>query len=321
MRIHEHVFGQVFNQPLMILPGRLSAIVAALDALWQSSMSVDAMPQSVAIEPVEAASGAPVPTEVGPHAIDYGNGVGQLTISGSLVHRASSPQPQSGSLQNYQASARGFETLMASDNIKHILLDLNSPGGSVQGVFDFAEKIAAARGVKPVTALVNEYATSAAYLLASAASEVVAARTSMTGSIGVIAAHVDRSALNERQGVKVTPVYAGAKKNDLSPDMPLTDEARASLQADVDAVYGLFVDAVARNRGLSSKVVRAQQAEVFRGAAGVENGLVDRVAPIDATVRKIFARFSRTGVSASSARGAKITRQATARRIAMQANS
>jgi len=111
-----------------------------------------------------------------------------------------------------------------------ILLDIDSPGGESGGVFDPADRIRTGSQVKPIWAVANDMAFSAAYALASAANRVFVSRTGGVGSIGVIALHADQSGKGAQEGVRYTTVFAGARKNDLNPHAPLSDEAVASLQ-------------------------------------------------------------------------------------------
>ena len=102
-------------------------------------------------------------------------------------------------------------------------------------------------------------------------------RTGGLGSIGVVALHVDRSARDAMEGFRTTTVYAGARKNDFNPHETLKDGARQTLQIEVDRVYALFVDTVARNRGLTADAVRATEARLFFGEDAVRAGLADEV--------------------------------------------
>jgi len=134
---------------------------------------------------------------------------------------------------------------------------------------------------KPVWAVANDMAFSAAYALASAAQKVFVSRTGGVGSIGVIAMHVDQSVKDAQDGLHYTAVYAGSRKNDLSPHGPMTTEAQRFLQGQVDRVYGLFVDTVARHRGLSSQAVRDTEAGLYFGKDAVRAGLADAVGTLD----------------------------------------
>ena len=110
-------------------------------------------------------------------------------------------------------------------------------------------------------------AYSAAYAIASAAERVYLPRTGGMGSIGVIAIHVDQSAYDEKKGLKYTAIYAGARKNDFSSHKPLTDKAMEVVQAEVDEVYDLFAETVARNRGIKATAITTITMSVTRKMA------------------------------------------------------
>jgi signal peptide peptidase SppA len=221
---------------------------------------------------------------------DLGNGVALLPVSGSLVPRTRGIDAMSG-LQSYRQIGADFGALMADSSVNHIVLQEDTPGGSVNTLPDLVDQIYAARGVKPVTALVDDSAYSAGYWLAAAAEDVVVSRTSGVGSIGAMAVHVDRSKANEAAGVKVTAITSGKKKAMLSGDQPLSDEAQAELQGMVDEMGAMFIDGVAHMRGLSAKAVKAMEAGLFVGAHAVEAGLADRVMSAGDALAEIVGRY------------------------------
>jgi signal peptide peptidase SppA len=163
-------------------------------------------------------------------------------------------------------------------NVKSILLDIDSPGGEVSGLFDLADFIYESREVKPIYAIANDHAFSAAYAIASAASKIFVNRTSGVGSIGVIATHVDISEFDKKEGIKYTTIFAGDRKNDLSPHEPLSDDAIFDLQKEVDRLYGMFIATVARNRNISTAQIKATEAAIYFGADALSLGLADEVA-------------------------------------------
>ncbi|MGD7175730.1 S49 family peptidase, partial [Ralstonia pseudosolanacearum] len=173
-----------------------------------------------------------------------------------------------------------------------ILLDVDSPGGESGGVFDLADRIRAAAAIKPVWAAANDMAFSAAYALACAASRVFVSRTGGVGSIGVIAMHVDQSVKDAKDGVRYTAVFAGARKNDLNPHEPITDEAQAQLQAEVSRIYRLFVATVGSYRGLSAEAVTATEAGLFFGQDAVAAGLADAVGTFEDALAQLTASLS-----------------------------
>lgn len=199
-----------------------------------------------------------------------------INVSGGLV---SKPQPGlcDDGPANYQGIREAFDEQMADDNVSAIVFDLESPGGMVAGCFDLTDHIHASRGTKPIIAAVNDYAYSACYALAAACDEIWITRTGGVGSVGVVGYHIDQAGYNEKVGIKVTPIFAGAHKVDFSPHAPLSEEARDREQAEVDSLYGLFVDSVAMYRGLDADAVRATEALTYTGQAAIDVGFADHI--------------------------------------------
>lgn len=202
--------------------------------------------------------------------------IGVINVSGALVNRPM-PGPSGAGPMSYAALRGTFDELIEDDRVGTIILRLDSPGGMAAGCFDLVDHIYAARGNKPIYALVDDNAYSACFALATACDEIWISRTGGVGSVGVVAYHYDWSAADERMGLRATPIYAGSRKVDLSPHMPLSDEARASAQANIDALYGMFVDTVARNLGIDADAVRATEAACFQGQAAVDAGFATRL--------------------------------------------
>lgn len=167
------------------------------------------------------------------------------------------------------------------DQIKKIVLLFDSPGGVAAGCFDLSDMIYQARKIKPIIAICDNCAYSAAYALASAATMICVPRDGGVGSIGVIAMHTDISRALKKQGVKVTTITYGEQKGEMSSVTPLTEDALKRIQADVDYLGELFVETVARNRNISTEKVRNTEAGTFLGNAGVEAGLADFVVSVD----------------------------------------
>lgn len=224
------------------------------------------------------------------------NGVAIIDVCGSLVNRMD-VTPMSG-MRSYEEIAGEVEDAATDPGVRSIVMRFDSCGGEVSGVFDLAKLIRQAAAVKPIIACVDDSAYSAAYALASACSEIVVTQTSGVGSIGVIAVHVDQSQLDQKLGVKFTPIFAGSHKNDFSQHAPLSDAARERLQQEIDGFYEQFCSLVAANRGMRLEAVKATNAACFTGAAGVAAGLADRVS----TFRDVLAeeQVAATPVGAGS---------------------
>lgn len=284
MQPHSSRFGflaqRLFNTPLAIHPAKAEILLAVLaERLGIASVrTIDGATQ----EPGElhAASNGDFARQVAPVGYDMFAGVAVIPVQGTLVHRLGTLRPESG-MTGYDGIRQNYLTALADDDVRAIVLDIDSPGGEVSGAFDLADAIHATRGTKPVWAILSENAYSAAYAIASAADRITVPRTGGTGSIGVVWMHVDWSRALNDAGLAVTFVTWGDRKLDGHPELPLSPEARERAQADIDATGELFAATVARNRGISVDAVRALQAGTFAGSQGVAVGLADTVAAPD----------------------------------------
>jgi signal peptide peptidase SppA len=204
------------------------------------------------------------------------DGVAVIAIIGSLINRGAWLGSYSGET-SYEGI--GFQVAHAARDpkAKMILLDIDSPGGEATGCFECAAAIRAAGRAKPVVAVVNGMAASAAYALASAADWIVTTESGVSGSIGCVLLHADYSAKLKKDGITPTLIFAGAHKVDGHPFAPLSEEVTADLQAEVDGYYKLFVSGVAEGRGMSEAAVRATEARTFMGSAAVAAGLADEI--------------------------------------------
>lgn len=189
-----------------------------------------------------------------------------------------------------------FGSAVADKSIGAIVLDIDSPGGSVFGVHEFAEKIYNARGTKPIIAVVNSMAASAAYHIAAAADEIVMMRSGEVGSIGVYAVHVDESELLKKEGLDVTILKAGKFKAQGIGVEPLTKDARAEIQGRVDDYYSLMVADIAQGRGVTAATVKGGfgQGEIVGAIQAKEMGMVDRIATYEEVITRLAAKPRRS---------------------------
>lgn len=225
--------------------------------------------------------------------------VAVLPLQGIIAQRMGIMTETSGGTST-EAFSRQFRAAVADPQIGAIVIDVDSPGGTVSGVDELSAEIHGARGQKPIVAVANSLAASAAYWIASAADQVVVTPTGEVGSIGVLAAHEDASAYYEQLGVKTTLVSAGKYKGEGNPYEPLSDDARAYLQERVNEYYGQFVDAVARNRGAKAADVRDGYGEgrVVGAKQAKALGMVDRIETLDQTVARMQDARSRAKIMA-----------------------
>ncbi|WP_222105213.1 S49 family peptidase [Denitromonas halophila] len=287
-----HLAARIFNTPLMIHPQKLDAIIAGLGPRL---LGLDDAPAMAA---AGLAAGMQLPADMfstrrGARSEDRGyqvvDGVAVLNVNGALVHR-SRMTADSSFLLGYNSLSMDVEDAMANADVHAVLLSFDSPGGEVNGAFEWAERMAALRGKKPMVAIADSLAASAGYLGACAADSVAIASTGYVGSIGVVMRHVDMSRALANSGVSVEYIYAGAHKVDGNPHAPLPEAVRADYQAEINSLYEMFVDAVAANRRMSTAAVRATEAAVYRGAAAVKAGLADRVATADQIIAELAAK-------------------------------
>lgn len=303
----------LFNQPLLVTPDMLDLGVRwANQAMSLNIVNIGAVagPQMWDDDGIDRLA---MQEEQRRTAI-ASTGIEVIPVSGVLVSRGSHIS-MCETMTSYESLRAQIRQAVADPMVERVVLDIDSPGGSAVGAFELAADIRAMAQQKPITGIVNYMAYSGGYLIGSACSELVVSQTSGVGSIGVIASHMDRSKQEEGMGVKVTTVYAGAHKNDLSPHEPLTEQSLKYLNDVVQESYQLFVNAVADYRGLSVQQVIATEAGLFRGQQGIAAGLADRLqSPQDAVddlSRSVGLNRANRQVNRIQVRAAALTMQST----------
>lgn len=307
----------VFNQPLAIAPAKLQVILQVLANRANLPMQLQGFDGQAA--PTQAL--VPNARTASPAAnFMISDHVALIDVSGTLVNRAGWIDAASG-IQSYKSLAAQFDAAHADPSVEHIIMRMETPGGAVAGLPDLAERVKAIAADKPITAIIDDMAASAGMWLASAATERIASQTALLGSIGVIAAHVDRSKAYQDAGVKVTLITHGSKKSAMSDTAPLGDEAAAELQAHINNMGAQFVDAVAGNLSLPAAQIRGQQAGLFYGKAALEAGLVNAIEAPDAAIARIIARYASAAAQSSQpaaqTQAGRVQRAAAAMRIGL----
>jgi len=218
------------------------------------------------------------------------DGIAVVPIHGPLLTRGDWLSAFLGATSYDEVSAT-VAAALANPGVRAVLLELDSPGGEVGGLFDLVDEIVAIRtdAGKPLWAVAGESALSAAYAIASAAERLYVTRTGEVGSIGVVAAHLDASGADAIAGRKWTLVHAGDRKVDGNGHEPLSPRALAAIQADVDALHAELVEIVARNRGTTPAAIRGTEAAIYRGERGRAAGLADRVGTLDQALADLAA--------------------------------
>ena len=261
----------VFNQPWAILPSKFSAIT---DFLAVKVVGGDISDDDIQAILAAAPTGAP-----------RQGAVAVLPLHGVMSQRMNMLQAMSGGTST-EMFGKQFRDAMNDPNISGVVIDIDSPGGSVFGVAELWATVRASRGIKPIVAFANSMAASAAYWVATAADEIVVTPGGEVGSIGVLTGHADISKQLEMEGEKVTLISAGKKKVDGNPFEPLSDEARADIQARVDDYYESFVSAVAQGRGATVAAVKRGFGEgaMVGAEEAVALKMADRVGTLETAV-------------------------------------
>jgi signal peptide peptidase SppA len=277
----------LYGQPWAILPEKLAELVAVLSRR-KGHVGGGYAAEDDSFERAERdraevrakAIGAKL-RDVGGMLVEQVGKVAILPMMGTISQRPSFMTKFSGGTSAEQF-ASSHAALLDDGSVKSIVWDVDSPGGSVAGVPEAAARLLAMKGEKKTVAVSNAMMASAAYWLASSADEVVAAPSSLTGSIGVVAVHEDHSKANELDGVQVNYIHAGKYKVEGNPDQPLSAEGAQALQQTVDDYYGQFVKGVGRARGVTEAKVKTGYGEgrVLTAQRAVDAGLADRVATL-----------------------------------------
>lgn len=210
------------------------------------------------------------------------DGVAIIPVYGVIDKRANMFMDISGGTST-ELLKRDIAKALRDPEVDSVLLDVDSPGGSVDGTKEVADFIYESRGQKPIIAYANGLMASAAYWIGSAADSIVANETAMVGSIGVALTHYDRSSQDERYGIKRTVISAGKYKRIASDEKPLSDEGQEYLQSLVDEYFSIFADSVAKNRGADIETVLKKMAngKEYIGKQARKVGLVDYIGTLE----------------------------------------
>lgn len=219
--------------------------------------------------------------------------IGVIHISGGLVNEGGEYLKYYG-LTGYPQIKAAISAAARNAEVKHIVLNIDSGGGSVSGcqdTGDFIRKIHA--NLKPVSAFTGGSMASAAYWLGSSAGKVYAAETAVVGSIGVLATHKEYSKMYKDAGIGVTVVRSGPYKALANSVEPLSAEGEAQLQKLVNATSRVFNRHVATMRNRTEEYVDSTmgQGREFVGAEAADVGLVDGITSIDALLSQLQREY------------------------------
>lgn len=295
MTRYQHIVRAVAEQPWAIRPATLAVIIDLL-ALRAGGVRLE---QAEIDDRLAAAQAR------GPRTGARAAGVAVLPVYGILAPRASIFAQTSTSGTGVDQLRAALRDAVANPEVGSILLDIDSPGGQVDQIPEFASELREARKSKPIVAVANTDAASAAYWLGAQASEFYVTPSGQVGSIGVFSAHEDVSALQEREGRKISLVSAGKYKVEGNPFEPLGVEARENLQSVVNGYYDMFLRDVARGRGVELDKVRKGfgQGRMVMPKAAVEEGMVNDIATFDEALSRALRLAAQPNTATASSWG------------------
>ncbi|ENY3616552.1 S49 family peptidase [Escherichia coli O8:H49] len=288
-----HIIAAAFNEPLLLEPAYARVFFCALGremgaaslSVPQQQVQLDA--PGMLAETDEYMAGGKRPARV----YRVVNGIAVLPVTGTLVHRLGGMRPFSG-MTGYDGIVACLQQAMADSQVRGVLLDIDSPGGQAAGAFDCADMIYRLRQQKPVWALCNDTACSAAMLLASACTRRLVTQTAKIGSIGVMMAHTSYEKQLAQEGVDITLIYSGKHKVDGNSIQALPAGVCADFQRRIDEARQMFVDKVALYTGMSSEAVMSTEAAVYDGQAGIDIGLADELINASDAIRVMDAALN-----------------------------
>lgn len=207
-----------------------------------------------------------------------------LTLSGSL-----SPLGTYGGTATERFADQVREAA-ADERIGAIVVKIMSPGGLVWGTQEAGDAVFEARQAKPVIAVADKYAFSAAHWIATQASAFYATPSGQVGSVGVRGGHVDMSGFEDKIGMKTTLIASDAKKISGHPYAPLGEEDRAEMQAEINEMAAAFNAAIARGRGMRAADVPSVHGtgQVFSASRAAAAGVIDGVM----SLREVMGKFA-----------------------------
>lgn len=295
---YAHIINYFNSAPWAILPEKLHAILSLIELRAAGLTLTENEIQSRISGPIrtddpdpEASAGAAVDARSALMRSASAGSIAVLPIMGTIAHRAGMLHRASGGMSVEQFS-QDFRAAIRDPDIKAIILDIDSPGGSTSGIEEISDEVFAARSQKRIIASVNSLAASAAYWIASSAHEIAVTPSGQVGSIGIIGVHMDRSEQASAEGVKVTLIHAGEFKTEGNEFEPLTAAARSHLQGIVDDRMAAFVKAVARGRKVSQATAREGfgKGRLLTAKDAESAKMVDSIESIDQLLSRTITR-------------------------------
>jgi len=249
-------------------------------------------------------------------------GVAFIEIRGELVAENDGAISPSSGFTGYDGIIAKVKAADGDAGVRGILLDIDSPGGEVAGLYECVASLMARRGTKPMRAVIRGCGASAACAISICADpgEVTITDLGYGCSIGTIMMHVDYSKSLEQDGIDVTLIMSGDHKADGNPFEPLPDDVRARLQSLCDQANNRFIAHVIAARGLDEEAVRGQQAQVFRGQEVVDAGIADKVMSWADSIAEFTAQVNTPAPAGTGGNAGRSARPAPGARTSQETN-
>lgn len=271
----------ILNSPWAIVPEKLREI--------QSIYMTHLRGEKIDLKAIESRIGQPLNNERKNY--DVINGVAILQVDGVIAKKMNLFTRISGGVSS-QIIGNDFKQIMSNPDIKAVIINIDSPGGTVDGTQELARMISSHKGVKPIVSFSDGMIASAAYWIGAAADQIYISGDNVeVGSIGVVTQHIDVSGWESKNGIKTTEITAGKYKRIASEYAPLSESGRAYIQDILDQIYSTFVQDVASFRSVSVDRVLEDMADgrIFLGRKAIVAGLVDGVSTLDEIINKLAA--------------------------------
>ena len=207
------------------------------------------------------------------------DGVAVIPVVGPLFRYANLFTAISGA-SSYEVLAKDFNSALENPDVHSVVLDIDSPGGEVNGCAEFANMIYESRGTKPIIAYASGDAASGAYWIASACDQIIASEISLLGSIGVVAVYRDS---NDQNVLEIVSSQSPYKRLD-----PNSDDGKSRLQSRIDDLASVFIDSIAKHRGVDPPIVLKEfgGGDVFVGKNAIRSGLADDVGSLENIIQQ-----------------------------------
>ncbi len=282
------LMGLLLNRPLVMDPNYFMVMMGALTTrLGIGSLEFDG--KTFAVNDLQGLANSYEKEGAKPYKVVDGAAI--IPVHGTLAHRFGSVKPYSG-MTGYDGIKLNFDMAEADPEVKGILYDIDSPGGSVNGMFDLVEHIKKNQ-TKPSRSIVDPMAASAAQFFSAVAEDVTLSKTDRMGSIGAMTAHFDVSKAMESSGRKITLIAAGARKVEGNPYEALPEAVFNSRKSELEVIREMFVQGLVDMRGCDFKALMDTEAAVLSSAEAVDLKLATKIMSPDDSMNEFIDQINK----------------------------